>query len=612
MMQTGEKRGQPDWMLAVALAVLLAAMVAAPNVTTMNEGAYAAGLRILHNQPALPAEMLLNAVYHLPGIGSAKTGAAGVLAFLLDVPLMLAALSALAAFGGLRYLGFDRLESGAVSLLLLLAAPVYEAFMPGFLPPEALAVPLALAGILAIAYASSEKRQVREALASVVAAAAFALAVWVQPISALIPLGLLAGELLLARETHHKKERKANDVLWLKWGALALPILVLAVRLPDVPSLAAAMGAWAGLPSLAWPLLGLAAIGIPAGLRREAHPASRLVLPLILSAVLATVVSPAMALVALVLPAAYGLHTLRSLEEEAPIWRIAMLFLCLLVVLFGLLYGRESSDVLRAGGLAALAAGAGVALAQMWNWNAAVVRHGLAVLLVGLALLMAISYLPGVSVSDPYPHYKPLDVTVQNQLLAMGNSSAGAGGPLATIAPGEAVKFLSGREPAGNESQLLDWLAGPQSARAPYPSGTRIVVPISVFDSLSQPASGLSRNWTMEAFHFSGVANSSSGQLAVFDSYDGLRVVHPLDAQSGELAAQRTYLYSLSSGALVKVMMVGEVQLLEPGQPFDAPGNLLIWPNEELHSKLLGLYGDSPAGVKVVSRTTDALVLEVI
>ncbi len=610
MMNTGEEKGQPDWMLAAAMAVLLAALLAATNVSTLNSGTYTMALHILQNAPMLPSEIVASTLYHLPGIGTAQAGAAGVLSYLLNLPMVLAALSALFAFGALRYLGFDRMESALAGLLLLFAQPVYEAFMPGFLPPVAFAIPLALIGMLGIAYASSQKEEIMQAIGSLVALVTFSLSIWILPISALVALGLLIGELMLAQSTHAKKERKAGPLVWAKWASLALPLLVLAISMPQLPSLNAAIGAWESMPNLTWGLLGLAAISIPAGLRVKAHPASRLFLPLIPAALLAMTVSPAMALVALLLPAAYGMHTLRTLEEETPVWRMAMIFVCLIIVFFGLLYGHESSDILRAGGLSALAAAGGVALAQLWGWNAGVVRHGVGILLLGFAMLLAIAYLPGVASNDPYKEYKALDYAVQFQLLDMGNSSSHA--PIATFAPADAVKFLSGAEMAGNSSQLANWLTGAKDAGVPYASGTRIIVPLSVFDSFSLSGSEAEKNWTLEAFHFMGVANGTQTQVAVFYNYNGLRIDHPLDMQTGGLAASKNYLYSLTSGTLVKILMVGEVQLLEPDLSYSAPGNLLIWPNQDLNSRLLELYISNPAGVRVLSRTPDALVLEVI
>ncbi len=617
MMGSKEEIGQPDWMLGLGMAVLLAAMLAASSISVLNESTYTAALHILRGTPAGPAEIILSGIYHLPGLSSASAGARGVLDFMLNLPLALMALSALLAYGALRLLGFGRAESAGAGLLMLLGAPVYEAFLPGFVPDAALAMPLMLLGALGVSLAASAKKEEKAAAKKdwqamrgfggcVLAAIGFGASVWIMPFSALMPLGLLVGHLLMARE---RKEGAAPDAAEIaKIVALILPLLVLLMNIPALPTMGAAAGNLARLPAQAWMLLGLAAIAIPAGLRAGAHPASRLFLPLILAGLLAALASPALAMVILLLPAAYGLHTLRRIGDEPLGWQGIILFICMLVVLFGLLQESQAGDSVRSLGLAALGAAAAVALAHLWGWNAALVRHGVLMFLLGFSLLMAIGFVPGVELNAPYPNYAPLDAGVQQHLLSLGR--AGAGAPIATLAGGDAVQFLGNSPAAGNESRLIGWLASPSATPAPYPRGTRVLLPVSVFDTIGlKGASG--RNWTLVAFHYVGKANSGSNEMAVFDSYSGLRVLHPLDLQTGGLGAARTYLYASPGNALLKVLRVGEVQLLQSQKSYDADGNLLLWPNDDLNTKLMDLFDPQPGGVKVVSRTPDALLMEV-
>ncbi|MCL6088808.1 MAG: hypothetical protein M1530_01435 [Candidatus Marsarchaeota archaeon] len=616
MMGSKEEIGQPDWMLGLGMAVLLAGLLAASSISVLNESTYTSALHILRGTPAGPAEILLSGIYHLPGVSSASAGAQGVLDFLLNLPLALVALAAIFAYGALRMLGFDRAESAGAGLLMLLGSPVYEAFLPGFVPDAALAMPLMLLGALGVSLAASAKKEeaagkggqgMRGFGGCVLAAIGFSAAVWIMPFSALMPLGLLVGHLLMARG---RKEGAAPDAAEIaKMAALLAPFGLLLVGIPALPAMGAAAGNLARLPAQAWMLLGLAAIAIPAGLRAGAHPASRLFLPLILAGLLAALASPALAMVILLLPAAYGLHTLRRIGDEPLGWQGAILFACMVVVLFGLLQESQAGDAVRSLGLAALGAAAAVALAHLWSWNPALVRHGVLMFMFSFALLMTIGFVPGVEANAPYPNYAPLDAGVQQRLLTLGK--AGAGAPIATLASADAVQFLSNSQAAGNESQLMGWLASPSGTPAPYPAGTRVLLPVSLFDTIGVKGVSGGRNWTIVAFHYVGTAGTGTNQMAVFDSYAGLRVLHPLDLQAGGLGAARAYLYSLSGNALLKVLRVGEVQLLQPQKSYDTDGNLLLWPNDDLNTELMDLFGSEPGGVKVVSRTPDALLMEV-
>jgi hypothetical protein len=314
-------------------------------------------------------------------------------------------------------------------------------------------------------------------------------------------------------------------------------------------------------------------------------------------------------MVILLLPAAYGLHTLRRIGDEPLGWQGIILFTCMAVVLFGLLQESQAGDAVRSLGLAALGAAAAVALAHLWSWNAALVRHGVLMFLLSFSLLMAIGFVPGLEMNTPYPNYAPLDGGVQRHLLELGK--AGAGAPIATLANPDAVQFLANAQAAGNESRLMGWLASSSATPAPYQRGTRVLLPVSVFDTIGLKGASGGRNWTIAAFHYVGTAGTGSNQMAVFDSYSGLRVLHPLDLQAGGLGAARAYLYASSGNALLKVLRVGEVQLLQTDKSYDTAGNLLLWPNDDLNTKLMDLFGAAPSGVKVVSRTPDALLMEV-
>jgi hypothetical protein len=351
-----------------------------------------------------------------------------------------------------------------------------------------------------------------------------------------------------------------------------------------------------------------------AAARGRAHPQALLSLTLILTAIGMSAVSPAMACVALMIPAAYGLHTLRRLGEEPLQWRAVMVLVPVAIAVLGLIDATGQMEWVRNAGLAGLAGFAAVALAHLWNWSSGFIRHSLGVFLLASALMMAAGLLPGIGAGAVYP-YQPMDGAVQKILLGM--SSVGANGSsgmqtgaIATLAPADAIEFLSGQKADGDSATLLRWLAGSRNASTPFSSNTRIVIPMAVFDSLPGGETRFGPNWTMRAFHYVGTLNNQNGNMAVFFTQDGLRLDHPVDAQTGELGAERTYIYN--NGQMVRVLGVGEVQLLDPGLKYSDPTQLLIWPVEEADSKLLGLFTNETAGLQTVSRTATALVLKVM
>ena len=121
----------------------------------------------------------------------------------------------------------------------------------------------------------------------------------------------------------------------------------------------------------------------------------------------------------------------------------------------------------------------------------------------------------------------------------------------------------------------------------------------------------IGRNWTLISFQYTGKTNDTS-PLAVFDSpQNGLRVMHPLDANGG-LAAERVYLYAMPGQSYLRTLPIGSVQLLHSNQSINADGNRLIWPNDELNSRVLALFEDKPAGFSIVYDTPKVRVLRVI
>ncbi|VVC02393.1 Uncharacterised protein [uncultured archaeon] len=545
---------------------------------------------------------MLKALYPLSG---AATTTSGILSFLLNLPIWLAAICAALAFASLRWMGFDKFESAVAAMLALLAAPVYIAFMPGLVISQTLALPFAFIGLFGVAFSAGEKEQTRQLAGMLLTLIGFGAAIWMHPPAALLLAGLLLGELGVAFQLHRGGTALGTGAI-LKLLVLLLPFAVLAMRPMD--AFVFSMDGIIRLGGWAWALLGLASISVLAAVLGRKHPHALLSLTLILTAIGMSSISPAMACVALMLPACYGLHTLKQIEEEPLGWRALMVLVPVVVTVIGLMDASAQMEWVRNFGLAGLMGVAAVSLAHLWNWSAGFIRHSIGAFLLVSALMIAAGLLPGVDTGAVYP-YQGMDASVQKILLNISSSNMQSG-PIATMAGSDAVEFLSRQKAEGNETTLLRRLASNKSSIMPFSSGTRIVIPMSVFDSLPTKDAQLGRNWTMRAFHYVGTLNNQNGNMAVFFTQDGLRLDHPVDAQTGELGAERTYIYV--NGQMVRILMVGEVQLLDSRLKYSDPTQLLIWPQDEANSKILSLFTNQTSGVQIIERTPQVLVLKVM
>lgn len=646
-----------DWLLAIALGVLVCGLLAAPNPMTLADGAYAHALNVVQNQPAGPAETLMRGAYDMLGTSLGNASTDGRLSFFKNLPLFLGALSAMLAYGTLRLLNFDRLESMLAAALVMMAPAVGLAFFPGLVVTEMLAVPLMLLGFLGIAVVAGEKNEKmagrpdsgfgkasadssgrrviggsgRTASLSsaggsgmaffglLLAIIGFSAAIWIYPWASILLAALLLGSLLEAKEHLHDLG-KLDNAARMRLAALVLPLAVLFITPLPVYTLSASSILL--VLQKGWMLGGLAFISFVALRRGQRHPQALMYALLTAAGLLMGGVSPAAAALAWLMPAAYGLHVLKDWEGDPLSMRAAMVGLLVVVPLFGLMSG--SQDLGQAAGSAMLVAAGVVAMVHLWGWSSEMVRSGAAIFLLAAAM-MALAASVSTITSNGLYLYAPLDADTQAALIWIGNSSQLAGSPVAALASPEAVEFLAHGKSAMTSKEMVKWLAaskngtfstagaGPDTAGSAGPvklaPGTLVVVPTGVFDIMAGRENDIGRNWTLAAFRYIGKTQDSP-PLVVFDSNQNLRILYPLDGY-GNLVAARTYLFAMPGQNYAKTLTIGDVQMLRQSGNFTDEGNLLIWPNDELNARVLNLFEDKPAGYDIVHETPKVRVLKV-
>ena len=247
-------------------------------------------------------------------------------------------------------------------------------------------------------------------------------------------------------------------------------------------------------------------------------------------------------------------------------------------------------------------------MVHLWGWSSGMVRAGAAVFLLAAAMMSLAVSIAAIGSNAMYA-YSPLDVDSQAALIWIGNSSQFAGAQVASLATPEAVQLLAHGNSAMSDKEMLAWLGASRNSSSSLAPGTLIVVPASVFDLMPARENDIGHNWTLNAFRFVG-KTTDSPPLAVFDSNQNLRILHPLDGY-GNLAAERSYLFTMPGQAYAKTLTIGDVQLLHPSENISDEGNLLIWPNDELNSRVLSIFEDKLAGYSIVYETQNVRVLRV-
>ncbi len=607
--QKDEPRDSNDWLLALCLGVLVGGLLAATSPATLGNGAYAHVLHVVQNQPASPAEILMRGAYSMLGSVLGGSGINGQLAFFKNLPLFLGALSAMLAYGTLRFLNFSRMESVLASGLAMLAPAVGLAFFPGLLAAEMLAIPMILLGLLGIALVASEKKEKTDDISPtaflglLLGIAGFAGAIWIYPWASLILAALLVGSLLEAKEHLHDLS-KMGKTAWMRLVALVLPLGVLSIV--QMQAFVVSFSSILFVLQHGWMLGGLAFVSFVALQKTQRHPQAVMYAVLTAAGLLMGGVSPAAAMLAWMMPAAYGLHALRDWENDTLVMRVAMVTLLVGIPLFGLMSGAQGW--MQAAGSSVLVAAGVVAMVHLWGWSSGMVRAGASVFLLAAAMMSLAVSIAAIGGNVMYA-YSPLDADSQAALIWIGNSSQLAGTQVASLATPEAVQLLAHGNSAMSDKEMLAWLGASRNSSSSLAPGTLIVVPVSVFDLMPARENDIGHNWTLNAFRFVG-KTADSPPLAVFDSNQNLRILHPLDGY-GNLAAERSYLFTMPGQAYAKTLTIGDVQLLHPSENISDDGNLLIWPNDELNSRVLGIFEDKLAGYSVVYETQNVRVLRV-
>ncbi len=581
-------------LIELAFALMLGILAGAPSwshfPSTLGEGTYAQALRLAQGAPANAAEMLTRAAYGMvsPFAGSGAPFAS-LSVFYLSLPVMLALASAILAYAALRFWGFGRLESGACALLSMISAPVSLALYPGFMPAPALSIPLSLLGLAAIALAASRKEY--SLPASLLSLIAFSLSAWVEPWSALLPLGLLAGELIRSHRTPDQLTKSPEMLVRL--AVLALPALVALFAAP-LPAYSLSTAGILGFLYNSRLLVGLAVIPLTLMGARQKHPQAIMHSVLFIVALLAGAVSPSGALLLLLLPAAYGLHALSGLDKEPA--RLQALMVCAAVFMLSLGLFADQSDPVRLLGLCALLSGIGFVLFYLYQRSAPLAKYGLLTFLLCSGFFSATTYYPGLSYAPPYT-YQPLSPGVDQALrwLASHEPAADAGSPAAAqveaFAPEAAIRLATNRSLSSSDTAFVRWLASDAKTAPPRPfsRGDYVIADNLMFERIQANSSVLDRSWTLIPLQYSSQRVVGSTTFATFVSSQRYAIMQAIDPNMMP-TSDSAILFEPGQYNYPNEMVRGDVGLMMPDRPVNASGQLLLWYNREFDSNAVRLY----------------------
>ncbi len=596
MLMTDEfnKKLAIDLLIALCIGLLAVGAVAHANPASLHEGTYAQALRLMQGAPQGASE---TAARVLLGILSPlmrwKLDAAGLVNFYLLAPLLLLFLSSALAYGALRLWHFGRLEAAGAALLVMLASPVAFAFYPGIWLPETVGISLALLGLAALAASAREKDGPFTPISLLLALAGFGTAAVVLPWTAALPLSLLVGEVALA----HKNLHALYSGGWKKSGrllVLLLPVL-LAIALHP-PDFVLSVNGTAAFWHYARFAIGLALVAVPCLLLLDKHPQAPLFALAALVAVIFGSISPAAAMLGLLMPAAYGIRTLGMLKELPLGYKWLLFGFAVLLTAMGLF--SPSGDWAQMAGLSIMTALAGAAIVHVYGWPGGLARLGLLAFLMAGTLLVAVQTQPGAGAgavaSGPYS-YQPLSPGVQNALMWLGKNApsaganGGAGPRVAVLAPPEAVQLLSGGVLATDNDAWVRYLASGKNATSPLRRGDYVVAYPELLSQIKADDLALPKPWTLVTFNYVGTSVQQGQTLAVFYSDEGLVLQQAL-SDNNSLGSGKPQLFNAATGQPAGTLYAGDIAPLMGDRSFRAPGNLLLWYNNEYNANVLRLF----------------------
>lgn len=574
-----------DFIIGLFIGLLVVGVVAHANPSTLNEAAYGQALNLMQGKIGSHAEQLTSLAFSIlsPLLGWQKESAKNVISFFLLFPLLRLMLASILAFGALRLWKFSRLEAGIATALLVLSAPIALAFYPGLMSPEAIAIPCALLGLFGLAWSAHEKGHAPAGL--VLALIGFTLSIWVFPWMMALPLSIFVGQLAL-------NHRNLPNMLNGKWEAIAFLVVLMvplaALAAGPLPTFVASMEGLVKFFYLGRFALGLAAVSLAAVLAaRKEHPQALFFGFVALAAVAFSTVSPAAAMVAMLLPMAYGFRALSQIGKVSLVTKALLLGTAIFIIAIGL--QGASVDLSRTLGFGALALLGALSVVHLYNWSPGFVSSGLAVFLLAGGVLVGVQSVPGIGPLSPY-YYQPLSNSTQSALLWMGtHHEAGTTPRVAVLAPAEAVQALAGGQLASDNQTLLRWLAGGPNVSSPLKAGDYILATPDLFDEMKSNEWQLGKTWSLVAFQFSG--NYTDPQRGTYATYlsSQIGLLQPIDAE-GKLTTDKPQAVSLLTGANIGALSASDVALLRPEQPIGADGNLLLWLNTEYNANILRLF----------------------
>ncbi len=549
--------------------LLSAALFSAP----FDESGYAAATRIADGKAATPSDMFL----------SLKASFIGMRDALHFLPPSLLAISSLFLYLALRSRAIERQVAGAAALLFASSASVFVPFLPGVWQDFSLSIPLLAIGIF-LFWKSKIEKEGADALFGA-SALLFLAATYVYPAA-----GFAAALFVLVHiiELYHTKRHKNESLYAL--GGLAIVCAGAAFFLGAAGSTVPIMNIFVEQRFL----LGLSGISAIFALRNFSQNEDALCALLFLASFPLFIFFPAGSAMLNATSAAFGIRSLLSFHNKTRSEWAGVLFIFFFFFIFGFLGTAEAS---KSAIISACVSGGLVLAAYLYEFKAKEFPFGALCLLMLLSLFYAVSYSLAPSAGGFSSFHYSAPTVAQQEAFAWLSKNVPSGSTIAVIEHPNAAKFESGMSVFENANATASQLAA-SAPIAQVPSGTYLAVGPEVFWRPDRIAALSGSDFTAQGFRFFSKQKSTTGDVAIFESYDGMKLLRAIDTAGG--FAQADSLLVDSRGAPLAQISYSEVLQLYPEMFYSDPQNLQVRPVQSYNTIAFRMFFGEPEGFEKV------------